>query len=50
MLCSTTAYPSGTHAPPSSANAEIIYATNGTNTNKGLFLKIYLLIIIIDCF
>jgi len=37
MLCSTTAYPSGTHAPPSSANAEIIYATNGTNTNKGLF-------------
>jgi hypothetical protein len=36
MLCSTVAYPSGSHAPPPSTNAESIYATNGTNPNKGL--------------
>jgi hypothetical protein len=34
MLCSTATYPSGTHAPPPSTNAEPIYATNGANANK----------------
>ncbi len=40
MLCSTVAYPSGTHAPPPSTNAELIYATNGASANKGLLYMI----------
>ena len=35
MLCPTNAYPSGTHGPLPSANAESIYATNGASANKG---------------
>jgi hypothetical protein len=35
MLCSTVAYPSGTHGPPPPTNSEAIYATNGSGTNKG---------------
>lgn len=50
MLCSTAAYSSGSHAPPPSTNAEQIYATNGANGNKGLFVFIYLLELIFFCF
>ena len=35
MICSTAAYPSGTHGPLPPANPEAIYATNGSGPNKG---------------